>query len=526
MRQLDDQLKELKELPREESARMTSYHQAKAQLYKREKPERSRMLGKKLGIPIAFVSVLFIGFILSYQWFGDHWFGTPLPADEQEEVFIESDIREARVGNNLWATIHGADGNEIIQDYIVVDDTDTLAKLKDDLNGKREAVEVNSFDGYDVELLLESGDTLRLSFSNETEEGGTVVNIVDEGTLYQYDEDLNYVFMEYLAGQSYTNYYSNIEEALAEIAHALHHPGESPMNLTAETIVVMGNRGTGREIFQIDYVDAADEVALTYVAHHSDEELFTMDQMFEDEIDVTKTEYKDRTFYTTEMNASIIMEWQDGNVYYSLTSESLSMEELLDITDIMYGTEEEGEVIESGDREEQPETNIDPLDKYAVFTNYDLEHQSYMSEAKDFYFSEASDYILGFGHQAHAVIQYRLYEVNDDGTKVTAVRSTFDSEHEVAAEQFVAAEDWEGLITFLLENGEAIEEVFFEYDENRTEETVTVDGETLNLYPVPVNEDLTYYFKEGQGLWMVVNENEAAKELFGENNYALRKIEE
>ncbi|UCZ54420.1 hypothetical protein LGQ02_06560 [Bacillus shivajii] len=165
--------------------------------------------------------------------------------------------------------------------------------------------------------------------------------------------------------------------------------------------------------------------------------------------------------------------------------------------------------------------SVEPLDKYEVFSNFSLYHPGYLAEARTFYESETTDYVLGYGHHAHAVTMYELFEVKDD--EVTIIRSVVDETDFERIESILHLDNWEeAMIEYLLDEAEPVEELFFTYDEATSETEVTADGETYTVYPVEIENELTYYFKEGEGLWVKIYEDEDTVEMYGEEQKTVR----
>ncbi len=172
-------------------------------------------------------------------------------------------------------------------------------------------------------------------------------------------------------------------------------------------------------------------------------------------------------------------------------------------------------------KQERDEDVVDPLQKYDVFSDYRLYHPSYLSEAREFYRSENTDYVLAYGHQAHAVLRYELFAVK--GEQVTLIRSVVDETDYERIESILHLDNWEeAMIEYLLDEAEPIEETFFTYDEQRSKEEVTVEGQTYMLYPVEITEDKIYYFKEGEGLWVKFYSDQATIDMYGEEQKVYR----
>ncbi len=178
----------------------------------------------------------------------------------------------------------------------------------------------------------------------------------------------------------------------------------------------------------------------------------------------------------------------------------------------------------SDDQKQDPdEYAVDPLQKYDVFSDYNLYHPSYLSEAREFYQSENTDYVLAYGHQAHAVLRYELFAVKED--EVTIIRSVVDETDYERIESILHLDNWEeAMIEYLLDEAEPIEETFFTYDEQQSKEEVTVEGQTYMLYPVVIDDEKTFYFKEGEGLWVKFYSDQATIDMYGEEQKVFRIV--
>ncbi|OIJ15509.1 hypothetical protein BKP35_00500 [Anaerobacillus arseniciselenatis] len=176
----------------------------------------------------------------------------------------------------------------------------------------------------------------------------------------------------------------------------------------------------------------------------------------------------------------------------------------------------------SDDQKQDPdEYVVNPLQKYDVFSDYNLYHPSYLSEAREFYQSENTDYVLAYGHQAHAVTRYELFAVKED--EVTIIRSVVDDADYERIESILHLDNWkEAMIEYLLDEAEPIEETFFTYDEQQSKEEVTVEGQTYMLYPVVIDDEKTFYFKEGEGIWVKFYSDQATIDMYGEEQKVFR----
>lgn len=172
-------------------------------------------------------------------------------------------------------------------------------------------------------------------------------------------------------------------------------------------------------------------------------------------------------------------------------------------------------------KKEPDEATINPLEKYQVFSDYLLDHPGYLSEGRTFYKVENTDYFLAYGHQAHAVNRYELFEVKD--TEVILIRSVVDDQDYERIESIIHLENWqEEMIQYLLEEVEPKNELFFSYDEQQPETVLTIDGENHTLYPIYVTKEKTYFFKKGEGLWVKLFKDEATINMYGEEQKAVR----
>ena len=178
----------------------------------------------------------------------------------------------------------------------------------------------------------------------------------------------------------------------------------------------------------------------------------------------------------------------------------------------------------SDDQKQDPdEYAVDPLQKYDVFSDYNLYHPSYLSEAREFYQSENTDYVLAYGHQAHAVLRYELFAVKED--EVTIIRSVVDETDYERIESILHLDNWEeAMIEYLLDEAEPIEETFFTYDEQQSKEEITVEGQTYMLYPVVIDDEKTFYFKEGEGLWVKFYSDQATIDMYGKEQKVFRIV--
>ncbi|MDG5788834.1 hypothetical protein QA612_15285 [Evansella sp. AB-P1] len=168
---------------------------------------------------------------------------------------------------------------------------------------------------------------------------------------------------------------------------------------------------------------------------------------------------------------------------------------------------------------------IDALEKYNVFSDFSLYHPSYLSEARTFYESENTDFILAYGHHANAVTKYELFDVKDNEVKM--IRSVVDETDFERIESILHVDNWEeAMVEYLLDEAEPMEEMFFTYDEEQSETEVVIEGETYMLYPVHVGEHETFFFKEGKGIWVKLYEDEDTINMYGDEQKTFRIEEE
>lgn len=167
--------------------------------------------------------------------------------------------------------------------------------------------------------------------------------------------------------------------------------------------------------------------------------------------------------------------------------------------------------------------NITHIEKYQVFKDYELYHSNYLSEGLSFYKSHNPSYVLGYGHQAHAMSVYRLFLVDEEKQTVSIIRMMNEDFNGEAISHLLSLENWEEeMIHYMLENIELTEEMFFFYDENIGEVEVVIEGKTHSLYPVPVDDNI-YYFKKDEGLWAKYYAGESTITFYGEPQLAYRK---
>ncbi|MDQ0257376.1 hypothetical protein J2S74_004834 [Evansella vedderi] len=182
MGHLDEQLKQLRHVQRDDEAKMKTYHQAKAQLYSRSKEKSSRKL---LGVPMALMAALFIGFLLTYQWFGNHFLG---PAVDEGDELITDDIEVVYVmeGTEIDWNLEGSNS-----EAIVLNQPQFLSELKDILNAPEKTLKDNTIPGYPgIELRVEQVDGVISLFRLGYEGGFSYVWPADSEVIYQYNEAL------------------------------------------------------------------------------------------------------------------------------------------------------------------------------------------------------------------------------------------------------------------------------------------------------------------------------------------------
>ncbi|MFA9559887.1 hypothetical protein ACERII_21470 [Evansella sp. AB-rgal1] len=506
---LDDRLKELRVLERDDDAKMRSFHQAKAKLYEPE-TKKDTSFGKLLGVPIALLSAVFIGFLLSYQWFGDN-LGGPAIDEERTEPFVTSSIDHIYIGFGDSVDEFGLhDVNNPELDYVMIDDPEFLERFENDLNAPRTVVKRDFIPMLEVELVLENGEEVPLFFSISRESGVVETHVYqfDNGMMFQYKGDMVTELREFLMAEvdekeeksvTETIYYS-LEAALQEFPYDIVTPGESPLGLLVDRVTIYAH---GKDAFALHilYKETSNgDDKLIFGANISDENHSALPYDGQDLLDRNGRQFSFHNFgETADLN------WEDNNFKYMLASVlaegvDVGLEELLHLTDEMYGIS-----IDNNHEEEQFKDS--PLEKYAVFTEYDLgSYNDRIAEASAFYMGDDENYVLGFGHQAHAVIRYLLYEVDEETNEVRVIRRIVDS-YQDQTEEFVEAEDWDGLIDFLLEYGQELDQLYFKYSGDVAEEEIELDGTIHNLYPVEVGENI-HYFKEGKGLWMKVYNDE------------------
>lgn len=172
-------------------------------------------------------------------------------------------------------------------------------------------------------------------------------------------------------------------------------------------------------------------------------------------------------------------------------------------------------------KKEPDKATSNPFEKYQVFSDYMLEHPGYLSEARTFYKIENTNYFLAYGHQAHAVNRYELFEVKDN--TVTLIRSVVDDADFERIESIVHLDNWKELmIDYLLKEVKPTEEIFFSFDNPQSETEVTIEDQSYMLFPINVTKDKIYFFKEGEGLWVKLYKDEATINMYGEEQKAIR----
>ncbi|MCL7748280.1 hypothetical protein [Halalkalibacter alkaliphilus] len=182
------------------------------------------------------------------------------------------------------------------------------------------------------------------------------------------------------------------------------------------------------------------------------------------------------------------------------------------------------ENIDKEEESEQVEQTENAIETYRVFNDYQLDHIGYLSEGRTFYHSDEDVYVLGYGHEAHAVTRYELYEINEG--EVSIIRSlTEDSEHFEHIESIISEENWEEeMVKYLLDSVEPQDELFFSYDPTIDEVDVVLEQGSYALYPVTVGEK-TLYFKQSEGLWAKEYRDDLTIDMYGEKQFAVRKNE-
>ncbi|MCD8510071.1 MAG: hypothetical protein LRY73_09520 [Bacillus sp. (in: Bacteria)] len=521
MGHLDEQLKHLSHLHRDEESKMKTYHQVKAKLYERERPPR-KSLGKIIGIPVAVMAALFIGFLISYQWFGDHLFA-PAPADNQEETLIDGIIEKIYLGMGESADTFALANLETSRGYVETDNRELINELKETLNGEKQVVEMEPFIGLEVKVLLDSGEEIPLKMMTEVVAGNptTYVYVFGEPIVYQFQGDLTAPLLAFLleenAPENTFEIHEDISSALAVFPSTnVVTPGENPLGLSPTEI--WSDVSSGLEgVLRIYYANEEEERQLSFRAVIDDGPHIVEEAR---EGGWATVEYNGREYEVAKDGVRDIIEWWDAGIRYYLMSEQLSFDELLLITDIMYGLETPtGE-----DADSNNEVASTPVEKYNVFADFELYHSNF-SSGLSFLENPLWDVFIGWGHQSHAMGLYELFQVNETGDEVRKIRRLNEenwSHYEIAME-LQESENWDELVELIMEQGDVMEELFFRYDESVQEEEISLDGQNYMVYPVE-GVDRTHYFKEGEGLWMILYSSESIVEGFGEPQQATRII--
>lgn len=215
----------------------------------------------------------------------------------------------------------------------------------------------------------------------------------------------------------------------------------------------------------------------------------------------------------------------DKEVYYIPTTwegDVLHFKEISFATgDVMKKAIEVGAYLQE---EEAINESAAPVDFYYVFGSYDIGPVSHFSEEMDFYPLASSSYVMGVGIFPDAAPLYQLYEINEARDEVTIIRKLSGGGEEVteAVEQILQKENWqEELTTYMLEELEPIDELYFSYDQNVSEIDVEIQGQQIRLYPVTIGKD-TFYFKKAQGLWAKHLANDGIIEIYTEPQFVYR----
>ncbi|MBU9710741.1 hypothetical protein [Evansella tamaricis] len=418
MNRLDEQMKELRELQRGEEARMRTYHRAKGELYEKRIPVAGQgrstgLFWKKMLIPLAVLSAVFIGFLITYQWFQDGGFGlTPAEDEENQEEQMESFTIDGEI-DSANITLLSGDGTDrsLLNQVGTVTDAAQLERLREILNGPSTIVPLEEeetsevFETYEVILDLNNGDTIEMEFSITPLKVYVSLTDVTEPTseqqeIYEYGQDL------------------------AVHLKTIHH-----------------------EALQEDEED-------DHVAQEED---------------------------------------NDNN------------------------------------SDQETEETFVPVEKYAVFADYELEHIGPLAESATFLFGETyENYVLGYGHQAHAVMKFEVYEVDEENDRVSIIRRiNEDSSDYDHIQDIMSRENWaDDMISFILETGEPLEETFFVYDASVTETIITMNDQTYAVYPVETGvEGKINYFKAGEGLWMKLHADQMTIDFLEEPQQATRITE-
>ncbi|MDG5787347.1 DUF4367 domain-containing protein [Evansella sp. AB-P1] len=356
MNRLDEQLKELKTLNRDEGEKMKSYRQAKGRL-KENEPIIASSLGRRIGIPVVVLSVLFIGFLLTYEWIGENF----VPAgpdneqdDEEMDLFIDGTIEK------VYITHGGPLG--VLQDieeetnYVVLEDEEKLQELKERLNDPMvitEEVDPLGF-GLEVKLFLDNGESIGLRSNLDD----SIYHLQDE-VVYQYEWDqpqnimveLMHYFIDSQAMDTDDSdpepeddnwkRYDTIEEALEDFPFNISTPGENPIDsFTIREIFVISfeeltslsisYRGGETSIPIVNFMASVGEVPEDMVDRTDGHE----DNPPEEIIDHNGTELN--LFKEKE---TIILAWRDNEVTYSISSSELNRDDLLRLVDATYGDE-------------------------------------------------------------------------------------------------------------------------------------------------------------------------------------------
>lgn len=517
MGHLDEQLKELQTLKRDSEAKMRTYHQAKAKLYERERPQR-KSLGKIIGVPVAVMAALFIGFLISYQWFGDLIWA---PASEEEETqnkIIQSDIKIAYV-------MEGAelDWNlEVVNPAAeVIEDLNILIALKDTLNAPHNEMDLDELTGKSfypgIELRIEQADDSVHLFRVGADDSYSYVWPSGADIYFQYDKTLWETFALMLEDHSESEFhverFDNLTEALTFFSQD--NVG-IPVNYDefVYSIQVVSHYGDPIEM-ALNYGNANDDLFFTF-SIQVNEYIGVLEGL--DEVDWQEQEYYELKYLHHEGPGELqSVKWEEEYLTYVIELHHIDIKEVL--TNIV------GPLMGYDDFGDGETTGRVAVEKYNVFADYELNHHA-LSSGLSFHMNESWDLVIGWGHQNHAMGLYELFQVNEAGDEVTKIRR-LNEEHGIYYEQaseLQESENWNELVELILEQGLVMDDIFFKYDAEVQETEIAFYDQSFTVYPVELPE-VTYYFREGYGLWAQLYTSQTVIEWQGEPQLATRILE-
>ncbi|MBU9724347.1 MULTISPECIES: hypothetical protein [Bacillaceae] len=477
--------------------------------------------GRKFGFTLAILIALSIGFLLSYQWF---WGSSSDPAsvspeeEEQDETSGDKEDQFSLDGESerifiREGVVHEFSLNKDVEEYD--DYTRTLTQesrevLMNNINDRNQlsdakVSEVSTGQStVDVKIEMQSGEVYDLQLI--TIDDNTYLNIVGEEEMYRYANH----FVWDLRANIYKSTSYPLEEAIDYFTGELNLPmDESFIRVSAIIEVQDAVELFLRVMYREEERDEEDNYVFSAVFNYEGtvlEDAYSFDYLELHEIDGID-------YYVLEKGSVNYIRWLENGTLYNVEFDTAEVDEMF------------AELFPDKFHQDKEESLSfkEALEEYAVFTDFELVNEDgshHGAESVSFLYSDSYDYILGFGHQAHAVYKYELFEVDEEERAVTVIRRAnedIDDHFRKVREEQGTESMADDLIQYLLDFSDPISDLFFHHSPNEEEVAININGQSVQAYLVyQGDKGLNHYFKKGEGLIMKEFYSDATLELFGE----------